>query len=199
MPEVRILNLEFTTHCDKRCAECCCGIGINRTLEHHDWDYFVHAAAFFFGMDEVKLVGGEPTFHPKFAEYVPRLKKLFGCARLTMDTNGWGVQKYWPIISQCFDKVNYSDYHDRQALTDYMKVIPQFVNIFDAGFRRGSGASCFRAWERSGMISYADGKIYSCCAAPGVDGAIGVAPTEGWRNSLPPMPCGDCFFSEGVK
>ena len=83
--------MDITTRCNRRCVDCCAGIGINRVLQHHSWSYFQRAAKHFYGIDRVNLTGGEPTAHPQFEEYVPGFKALFGCRLLTLSTNGYKV------------------------------------------------------------------------------------------------------------
>ncbi len=195
------VNLEITTHCDQRCPNCCSGIGINRVLQHHSWEYFERAAAVLYGMPRVNLTGGEPTLHPQFSEFVPKFKALFGCERLTMNTDGFRVKKYEAIIRQHIDCVDFSDYHLPNRKFD----LP-FVNIFDAGVgasnfiprdQRQNGVACFRAWHREhGGIAYADGRIFGCCVAPGIDTAEALVPSAGWRDHIPMPPCQECWFAE---
>lgn len=207
-PEIQSLNLDFTTHCDRRCAECCAGIGITRqALRHYPWEYFATAAEVFRGIPRINLVGGEPTFHPQFAEYVPRLKDLFGSRRLTMTTNGWGIRKHRDVIVRCFDAVEFTDYHIAER-TDYFRehiapALPEH-SIFDAGpdavnftprSRRGSGQPCTRAWWRGMGVAYSDGRIFACTTA-GMPGVPGIEPLPGWDERMPELPCRDCWFSE---
>ncbi len=195
------VNLEITTHCDQRCPNCCSGIGINRVLQHHPWEYFEKAATVLYGMPRVNLTGGEPTLHPQFAEFLPKFKELFGCERLTMNTDGFRVKKYEAIIRKHVDCVDFSDYHLPNRAFD----LP-LVNIFDAGKnasnfisrqQRQNGVACYRAWHRiHGGIAYADGRIFGCCVAPGIDGAESIKPASGWRDYVPMPPCSDCWFAE---
>ncbi len=195
----------MTTHCNRRCPECCAGVGINRKLEHHDWEYFERAAKVLHGIERVNLTGGEPTAHPQFAEFVPRFRELFGCKTLTLSTNGYRVAQYIDLIVETFDWVDFSDYEDnREALAlIYRRKIP--VHVYQAGLlginhtprvTRGTG-SCFRACATSGMVAYADGKLYGCCVAPGVNPALGWSPGVNWREVVEqaPLPCSDCWFA----
>lgn len=207
-PAIRNVNLDFTTHCDRRCPECCCGIGIHRVLQHHPWEYFQRAADLLYGIPRVNLTGGEPTLHPQFAEFVPNIKTLFGCERLTMITDGFQVAKHWQIIQQHIDGIEFTDYHTRPATVGLLanqSIVP--VSVFDAGAnmehftarsRRGNGNPCERAVWRGGTIAYADGNVYGCCVAPGIDGAMSVETSPGWDERImsAPLPCGECFFAE---
>lgn len=196
--------LELTTHCDQRCPNCCCGIGINRELRHHPWEYFERAAAVLYGVERVHLTGGEPTLHPRFAEFLPRLKALFGCHRLTLGTDGYGVERHRELIARHIDEVHFSDYHARPGAHEALVQIGVALSVYDGGVkganhvsrdRRGAGGPCGRA--HGDCVPYADGKLYGCCVAPGIGGAEGLAPGSGWREQVRtlPLPCGDCWFS----
>lgn len=96
---ITCVQLDITTHCDRRCPDCCCGIGINRKLQHHPWEYFERVAPYLREIDRVDLFGGEPTVHPKFRQFVPRFKELFGCRLLTMTTDGCKVLVDRPLCA----------------------------------------------------------------------------------------------------
>ena len=216
---IKNVNLEMTSLCDRACPDCCCATNgkLFRKGQHYDWPYFERAAKVLYGIERVCLTGGEPTFHPQFAEFVPKFKELFGCKTLAMVTDGWGVKKYFVEIAQYIDEIDYTDYHtashpQKVALNALGgSAIP--IRIFDAGPRMenftprsrvGGGNPCERAWWRSGTIAYADGKVYGCCVAPGIEGAEGLTVSSAVDLSLlreisdaiPAVPCCTCFFSE---
>lgn len=206
-PAIQNVNLDITTHCNRRCPDCCCGIGINRELHHHDWSYFERAAAILYGIPRVNLTGGEPTIHPRFAEFVPRFKTLFGCQVLSMITDGAGVLRYWGTIAYHIDYVEFSDYGTHQEALDVLRHSGIRLSVFQSDplasnfvprSYRGGGRPCIRAVWRGGTIAYADSKIYGCCVAPGIDGAVPVEISPGWDEQImsAPLPCGDCWFSE---
>jgi hypothetical protein len=203
---ITCVSMDLTTHCDRRCPDCCCGIGINRKLQHHPWEYFEAVAPFIRGIERVNLTGGEPTMHPKFAEFVPRFKDLFGCARLTMGTDGYGVSRHAKVIQEHIDEVHFSDYHhvrSRESHNVLMSLDIQ-VMVFDAlydatGFvprsRRGAGNPCARGFSET--VAYADGKFWPCCVSPGLDGTEGIEPCDDWREKVlaVDMGCKQCMFS----
>lgn len=203
---IHTVNLEFTTHCNKRCPDCCAGIGINRTLRHHPWEYFEEAARWIRGVQRIHLTGGEPTCHPQFAEYVPKLRDLFECETLTLVTNGYRVAQYEDLIVDTFDWVNWSDYEDRrEALESLRKRMP--VNVKHEGVNGslfvpravgGGGKPCSRACWISYGCAYADGKFWGCSVAPGLTNAVPLEPSEDWSERLlvAPLPCSKCFLSE---
>jgi Radical SAM superfamily/4Fe-4S single cluster domain len=229
------VTIDLTTHCNRRCPDCCAGIGINRVLQHHDWPYFERAARMLYGIERVNLTGGEPTAHPQFAEFVPRFRELFGCNKLTMSTNGYRVVEHISLILSAFDAIDFSDYDDNPLPLRMLRYSGIPLRVYQAGLQginftpratRGTG-SCFRACAESGTVAYADGKLYGCCVAPGVAGAVGIKPrlcedcngygTKGgevgnpkcdtcrgsgkvdWRAIIEqaPLPCADCWFATG--
>jgi hypothetical protein len=204
--EIHTVNLEFTVHCNKRCPDCCAGVGINRTLQHQPWEYFEEAAKWIKGIHRIHLTGGEPTMHPKFAEFVPKLRDLFKCETLTMVTNGFLVSKYEDLIVDTFDWVNWSDYEDRrdalESLRRRMHVNVKHEGVNGALFMpravTGQGKPCTRAAWLSLGCAYADGKFWGCSVAPGLPEAVPLEPCADWKQKLlaAPLPCSTCFLSE---
>lgn len=209
-PAITCVALDLTTHCDRRCPSCCAGIGINRVLQHHDWEYFERAAKVIYGVERVHLSGGEPTFHPKFAEFVPKFKELFGCKRLSMVTDGWGVFKHDEVIVAHIDEVHFTRYGNRPGSEAGLRRMEAAGDItlfiFDAGpnmanftprAQIGGGKPCHRDWRQSGQVAYADGKLWGCCVAPGIEEAA-FYPQEaiiGIVDRAPDPPCSRCWFS----
>jgi len=73
-----------------------------RKAEHYPWEYFAALAPYIYGIDRVDITGGEPTSHPQFGEFVPKFRELFGCKRLTLETNGFKARENvevgaWPV------------------------------------------------------------------------------------------------------
>jgi hypothetical protein len=201
------VSVDMTTHCSRRCPDCCCGIGINRVLQHHPWEYFVAAAPFLKGINRIHLTGGEPTFHPQFAEIVPRLRSLFECKILTLATNGWGVARYADLIVETFDYVGFSDYHD--GFTEELEKLARRIRVDRASMGKdaalflprskpGGGKPCSRAASFGNGGTYADGKFWGCCVAPGLADAQPVDPSSNWQADMMTayIPCSTCFFSD---
>lgn len=196
--------MDLTTHCDRRCPNCCCGIGINRILQHHPWSYFEHVAPYLQGIERVNLTGGEPTAHPAFAEFVPKFKALFGCQRLTLSTDGFRVKRHADVIRACFDEVHFSDYHTKPAALVQLEASGVRLSVYPAGAnagnftprsRRGNGNPCARGFSET--VAYADGRFWPCCVSPGLDGTEGLLPCVDWREKVQQldMGCRECFFS----
>ena len=216
------VNLDITTFCDRACPNCCAATNgkLFRPQVHHDWAYFERAAKVLYGIERVLLCGGEPTYHPQFAEFVPKFKELFGCKTLAMVTDGWGVELHYATIRSHIDEIDYTDYWTPRGMRAgaiaemLMGEKSATFRVFNAGphmenftprSRVGGGQPCERAWWRSGTIAYADGKVYGCCVAPGIEGSDAMEiPADFADESLvtilpsimPLVPCGNCFFSE---
>lgn len=204
---IHTVNLDLTTHCNKRCPDCCAGVGINRVLGHHDWSYFETAAKWLQGIERINLTGGEPTAHPKFAEFVPRFRELFGCTTLTMNTNGYRVIAHLDTIVEHFTWVDFSDYGDNHQALNALLGRGVKVGMYNAGpnganfvprIRRAEGKPCSRACFISDGCAYADGKFFGCCVGPGIPTATPLEPQIDWKTILPtvPLPCNDCWFAE---
>ena len=202
------VSLDITTACDQACPECCCGIHMHRPAIHHDWPYFERAAEVLRGIDRIVITGGEPTLHPQFVEFSRLFRKLFQCRVMTLNSNGWGFQKYAAVIANNYNWVDYSDYGIKGRETGEWLVRVAYGQVhridmtapdsFVPRIRRAGGKPCSRACFRSGGFAYADGKLWGCCVAPGISGAVGMEAAEGWREALlsAPLPCKDCWFSE---
>ncbi len=203
------VNLEITTACNLTCPECSAQTNGNgkRIPRHHPWEYFVEAAKWIYGVKTIVVIGGEPTAHPRFAEFVPRFRELFGCREMILWTNGFQVEKYKDLIAGHFDAVYASLYDERTApwnkkpngaLIQFIKGSFEHLTMEEphiAWSRRGSGAICERG--QHGPVTYADGKLFGCCVAMAVDGGVGVTPSQNWREEIvrTPLPCGECCFS----
>lgn len=206
MREITCVALDVTTFCNKCCGNCCCGINMGmRKAKHHEPDYFAHAAVFFHGIQRLHITGGEPTLHPLFRNLIPNLRSMFQPERMTLQTNGFRLEQYRNTIEQNFTTVFYTDYGDRPHTREVLTQLDVAHSIYEAGgpsapnftprTRRGSGKPCERGF--SDTVAYCDGKLYPCCVGPGVEGAVGIEPTENWKEEIlkVPLPCENCFFS----
>jgi pyruvate-formate lyase-activating enzyme len=66
---------------------------------------------FFRGIERIHLTGGEPSLHPKFKEWAPKFRELFQCRDLTVESNGFGFQRF-PEVFAHFDVVYASLYSE---------------------------------------------------------------------------------------
>lgn len=196
-----------------RCPNCCCGMQVMDKSSKYfvDWDYMVNAAKYFYGTDTVDISGGEPSIHPELPVWAPKLKELFGCRLLTIDTNATMFDKR-PEMFGHFDKIYVTHYTkdtfkgcedniDKiNFLKEYYADRPELLHVSGEmkhvdRSRRGTG-SCFRG--SSGTVHYAGGRLYPCCVAPGVQGARSIELTDNWKQDIinTPPPCQNCFLAE---
>ncbi len=198
MPRIiTCVAVDLTTHCDRRCPDCCANIGQRPTV-HHDWPYFERLASFIYGIERVHITGGEPTVHPKFAEFVPKFKALFGCRFLTLQTDAFRTDRYRDVLKH-FDHIYASRYD--AANTGAVDVLVSlgattWEGAFTPRSRRGSGKVCGRGLSET--VAYADGRFFGCCVGPGIPEAQSLEPTADWLSRVEslPLPCSDCWFSE---
>jgi hypothetical protein len=211
MPEITTVFLDFTTACNLSCPNCCCRIPERKGI-HYPYSYFAELAGWIYGIDRVDLTGGEPTCHPQFAEFVPRLKALFGCRLLTMETNCFKAREYIDIFDR-FDFIRLGRYQSNTEEVDWVMshhrsawqqnngacvetADPVDENNHVSIDRRGSGQLC--TLESIGEhVIYTDGKFYPCRLGLAVPGAVGIEPCEDWRQKVMelPIPCWNCHFS----
>lgn len=199
-----------------KCPDCCCNITAmaNRDKKFFDWEYLENAAKYFYGLDRIHLTGGEPTLHPRFRDFVPKLKDLFGCNRLTIETNGFGFKKYSHLFGW-FDEIYCSHYtadtfpgcpdntEEIVYLKDALQILQNkntkiIVGEIQHSSRENRGTKiCARGTSET--LGYSNGKLYPCCVASGLPARdVGIPLTENWREDILKVvhPCDICFFAE---
>jgi hypothetical protein len=210
---ITVVMLDLTTACNRHCQNCCCKIPTRRPV-HYPWEYFEHVASFAHGIERIDVTGGEPTCHPQFRGFVPKLRALFGCRLLTLETNCFRIREYADLLPR-FDFVRYGRYADNSAEVAWLKANHRDVRWNNLGNcvetrdpvdenghvsieRRGSGMLCHL--ESRAHVAYTGGKFYPCRLGPAVDGAVGIEPCADWREKVVqlPIPCGNCYFSPDV-
>ena len=88
-------------------------------------------------LEQIQLVGGEPTLHPELEEIVLYLKQSNKAHKLSIVTNGTNYTEETSRIFEMFDTVVHSDYIRLGGITPQL---PHFVNkvypqpIFDQWF-----------------------------------------------------------------
>ncbi len=105
------ISYSLTTHCNMRCPDCCAGITAmdKKDKKFHSWDYVVNSAKYFKGIRRINLTGGEPSIHPDFENWAPKLKELFGCDVLSVWTNGTMFYKKTEAFKY-FDEIHITNY-----------------------------------------------------------------------------------------
>jgi len=208
---VNIVQIFITTHCNMRCPDCSCGMQVMTKKDKYfvDWDYLVNAAKLFYGVDTISIMGGEPSMHPKFTEWSPKFKELFGCRFLTLESNGTLFDKI-PDSFGHYDKIFATHYHkdmfegcpENIDKINYLKAYypdrPNLVWVNEITHvpRTNRGTNpCFRA--TSGGIAYEGGKLYPCAVGSGVRTNNFIIPTTNWREEIKTVypKCSDCYFA----
>jgi hypothetical protein len=151
----------------------------------------------------IKLTGGEPTLHPQIKEIIIGMKEWTGCKELYIETNGVNL----PLLEEMeyyLDKIIITRYNEATypGCPSNEKEISKFMNSSKVTITSpihevehdGGGHIC----QRIGIQSIFNGKIYPCCASPGIEGFEGVPLEKGWEKSLQytPPPCFKCRFSK---
>jgi len=198
----RLINaiwLEITTGCNRRCPDCCCGVG-RRPVVHHPWEYFEDLARVTGKFRHLHLTGGEPLFHPQFDDFAPRWRGLFGIERLTVWTNGYRAREHEAALAN-FDLIWGTKYNGDNA-DEIAWLVKRFKITYWEGphipiSRPGPGRPCGRGLTDA-MAAYANGRFYPCCQGPGIPGAKSLEPCADWTTRVldVPLPCGECVFSE---
>ncbi len=209
MRAITAVALDITTVCNLRCPQCCCRMD-TRKAEHYPWEYFAALAPYIYGIDRVDITGGEPTCHPQFGEFVPKFRELFGCKRLTLETNGFKARENEEAL-RCFDYIRVGRYPENGAVIDCLQrefgAVKQngstCIEIAAPGDerghisreRRGSGAPCHLGYCEFALFS--EGKFWPCRLGPAVEGMPSIEPCFDWREKIAsmPLPCMNCWFS----
>jgi len=176
----------------------------------YDWEYMMIAAKYFYGIRRINLTGGEPTIHPKFSEWSPMLKELFGCKVLSVWTNGTMFRKKKEAFKH-FDEIHITNYtattfdgspdntEEIAFIKDYLKDYPVKISHYPAVHtpleRRGS-KMCFRG--RSETVEFVDGCVYPCSSSSGLPTQIKVPVSATWKEDVLKLypPCNECLFAE---
>lgn len=212
MRNITTISFALTTHCNMACPDCVAGITRmdKADKKFYDWDYILMSAKYLYGIDRINLTGGEPSIHPKFSEWVPKLKELFGCKVLSVWTNGTMFRKK-PDVWQYFDEIHCSNYTkdsyvgspDNTADIAWIKerLKGSKTKVFSTEVEHlpfGSNGTkpCFRAYSET--VEYVDGRLYGCCASSGLPTKVNIPLTDKWREEILTVypPCHECLFAE---
>ena len=210
------LNLCITSQCNRRCPECCIGVGLpvdGVPYQGHDMSFeeIQRVGELMGQLNEIHVTGGEPSFHRDWVHLAPRLRSVLRCRKLVLFCNGWGFRRF-PESFLNFDRIIVTIYNGA--------VFPgcpsneedvEFMRQFMAGHGRRmeyvagnvvhyprklnpESKGCVRA--STGMLSYWEGKLYGCCVAPGIDGRVGIELTADWHQQImqTELPCARCMF-----
>ncbi len=213
MRNITCVSVALTTHCNLACPDCCCDIPQRVTGAPVTWDYVVAAAKHLKGTPRINITGGEPTTHPEFDAWSPQLRELFGCQKLTVETNGILSTKHIEALGH-YDTVYVTHYTpntfkdapatyrvDNTAQIEKLKAalgsklyVKPYMYHQPRRVQQGT-RPCAAAYSET--VAYWNGRLFPCCLADGVPNAVGIELTPDWRSkilSVPP-PCSTCFFA----
>lgn len=202
----------MTDKCNLCCVDCCCNVPQQCNRWEADLPYLANAAEHMRGkIDWVQMTGGEPLMNSKIDQLVPVMRDLFQIRRLTMETNGFLVDRH-PGVVDCLDDFYVTHYDARVFRYSVDKGVDNTLILERLRERYGhkcnivhpmhiprskspTGVVCGRG--TSNVASYWQGKVYPCCVAPGIHGSLTTELSSGWEDrvrDLPP-PCHKCWFS----
>jgi MoaA/NifB/PqqE/SkfB family radical SAM enzyme len=174
-----------------------------------DWEYFVNASKYFYGMNRIHLSGGEPSMHPDFSDIAAKFKELFNCRLLTIETNGTLLRSKSESFKY-FDKIYISHYtkdtfNGCPDNTDNINYIKEYLKDSQTEVIVGEVEHISREIRgtkicprgTSELVEYNNGKIYPCCVGSGLDEDVCIRPTENWIEEIKLVmpPCHICFFA----
>jgi molybdenum cofactor biosynthesis enzyme MoaA len=211
MREITGINLAITSFCNLACPDCCCDIPYLPERKNVTWDYLTEAARYFRGLYKINLTGGEPFVHPNIDDWAPKLKDLFQCEVLYVETNALVAIKHIEAL-RSFDRVFVSHYtaatyaKGSAYRCDNTLVIEQLKNLLaerivvNAVQHRPRNPLNHNPCERAyaPQVAYWFGRLYPCCIGPGARNSpsVGLSPT--WKTDVAALlpACAGCFFAE---
>lgn len=203
-------NVTILTPCDRRCPHCCCGdvvyraSGKGKIFSPEDIARDVAALG---DVGTVFLTGGEPTIHPEFAAVAEAARRARGSGRLTLITDGSKLVKHAEAM-RFFDNIRMSvfDSTSNAGESTTVGIVEKFREVCPPGvsfepsviihYRTAGGSKPCERIENT--VSTMDGRVYPCCVASGISGALSTELTEGWESRLlgVDVPCSACVFGE---
>jgi hypothetical protein len=205
------INFVLTTHCNMSCPDCCVGLAsmekVNRRF--FDLDYIENAAKYFKGMRKINITGGEPTIHPLFNELAPKLKSIFECEVLSLQTNGTMISKKLEALKH-FDIIYITKYDANtfvgspdnaeqiQVALDNLgsRINPIHPLVHTTMETKKGNNPCFRLDIET--VEFNDGRIYPCCCGSGLETKINLPLSYDWQDKIRALipPCHECVFGQ---
>ena len=203
------VNYTLTTHCNMSCPDCCAGIPGMKNKKFHNWEYIKNSAKYFQGLN-INITGGEASVHPKFSEFVPKMKKLFNAPIFSTWTNGTMFKKKAETFKH-FDIIYVSHYTKDSFKgspdnTKQIEFIQQFLRNSDTIVsvakithlpNNNRSGMCERATVNSNSVEFVDGMVYPCCASSGLPTKINIPLNKDWEEDILTIkpPCSECVFA----
>ena len=142
--KIRKLRLSLLDACNFRCLYC---MPLNPkfmpTSELLSKDEILRLSSILtdFGVEQIRVTGGEPTLRPEFLDIIERLSEL-KISKLSFTTNGLYVEKYLKslIKTKChfinfsLDSLNEKTFHEMTKSKDFKKVLSSILMAREMGF-----------------------------------------------------------------
>lgn len=141
------LRISLTERCNLRCTYCMPEEGVKLTEKSHlmTTDELLKIASQFveYGIDKIRLTGGEPLIRKDFDVILKGLSKL--PVKLSITTNGIIVDKFFDLFRQCglddinisLDTLNADKFFQLTRRHNFQKVFDNIVLAEKVGFKIG--------------------------------------------------------------
>lgn len=217
------IQIPITRVCNRRCANCCARHQLtwfNPEITEREVSVLeLTLAGDLIGeIEQLEITGGEPTLHSRFEHISQNLPDLFRCSDVMLVTNGetFRDESKLPLLLH-YRRVyvthytrSFADHYGVEPNTEAFTRIEKYLEahplvqfwpqVMDRHVPYGEpphgGVPCGQ--ERTGMISYYEGRLYGCCVAWSLeDRGKSIPLTADWREHLTEieLPCETCFMS----
>jgi len=206
---ITTINFAITTACNRRCPDCCAGVGRVQTWSATR-EYLDRWAPLFRGVEVINVYGGEPTCHPFFDRITERLMVEFPDSRVILSTNGdrWSehvavIDRYEHIVVSHYGEWTYEGCPDNTVeVQGLARCFGSRVKVEKMVHRKpdlSKSGPCSAL--HTGALEFRAGVLYPCCTGSGTLNPTGIVPGEDWREKiLESVPdCAGCPFATGIK
>lgn len=201
------VNLGITTLCSMKCPKCSIGMPAlmkSKRAKHADLtELFADLTTLTLSQQfkRIHITGGEPTLHPDFEEIVEHIYNENLSEHMTIESNGWGYEKYKDTFRYAFEKVFITHYlqdavypgsPDNTAIVEMAqkdlgsKLIrePPVKHETQHLLPIANTSPCSK-WFSPGLpCGYYHRKLYPCCVSFGIDENLGIPITADWREQI---------------
>lgn len=202
---ITTISFAITTVCNRRCPDCCAGIGRVASWSA-DERYFERWAPLFRGVEIINIYGGEPTNNPRFAAISGRLREWFPGSVLWLSTNGdlWdrhadAIDLYDFVVASHYGSWTYPGCPDNTAevlaLAEWFKGRVKLDKAVHRRIDLEKSKPCSAL--HSGALEFRKGVLHPCCTGSGTLAHNGIVPDADWREKiLAVIPdCTGCPFA----
>lgn len=188
---MKVIQIEITNACSLQCSQCTRFVGHHKKPFFMDLDMVAKAIDSLKGFKEqIGIMGGEPTLHPRFKEICGLAEKMIPNRRQrALWTNGCKWDEYRKIINQTFDPdmVIYNDHKDLETGEHQPLLVAAAEILDDRELMWRLIGNCWVQWRWAASITPKGGFFCEVAAAQDYlfDGPGGYALEQGWWNKNP--------------